>query len=403
MNKKKKSKKFAHAMAWLLVSAGLLATGWYAHSVFGMGKKITGRAVSADPYVAVEKIQLVKFNPPEEFVGHVEPIQEVDILPQIDGYIKKVCFEEGAEVKVGDLLFTIDDERYVADNAVAKAELEQAKSRVVQMEAALDRAERYLKRLKSADERGITQTEMDQAETQLLADKAALGSAKAAVSQAQAKLDRSAYDLRHTKIYSPITGRIGKALRHAGDYVSPSKDSLARVVQLDPMRVTFPITDRAWLDWAKNAELLNSTVGDTRRLRLRLADESIYPLTGSWLFSDNEMNAATATLIVRAQFANPKRSLLPNAYVTVLADEANPQPVMVVPALSITRAGSESGVWVLGDDNRVKFTPVKTGIRFAGKVRIISGVNPGQTIVVQGVHKLGADMRVRVVPASEFH
>lgn len=362
-----------------------------------------GHAASLDPYVAVEKVKAEVFNPPEEFVGHVEPVQEVDILPQIDGYIRQVCFKEGAEVKAGELLFVIDDERYVADHAVAAAALEQAKSQVVQMEAAVDRAERYLKRLKAADERGITRTELDQAETQLQSDRAALGSARAAVSQAKANLDRSAYNLKHSKIYAPIAGRIGKALRHAGDYVSPSKDSLARIVQLEPMRVTFPITDREWLSWAGNAELRKSTVGDTRRLRLRLADESIYPDTGLWLFSDNEMNAATATLLIRAKFPNPRRCLLPNAYVTVLADEFDPQPVTVVPALAIAKAGNTSGVWMLGEDNRVKFNPVEIGRRHGGKVHILSGVKPGQTIVVQGVHKLGADMRVRVVPASEFH
>ena len=383
----------------LLSAAGI---GWFAHAFWGGSSPKAGRSTSKEPAVAVDVVHAEKFNPPEEFIGHVEPIQEVDILPQIEGYLKEVEFKEGDAVKAGDLLFVIDDERYSADEGVAKAELESARSKVVQAEAAVDRAERYLRRLKAADARGITQTEMDAAETGLSADRAALGSARAAVSQAEAKLVATAYSQKHTKIYAPISGCIGKSLRHVGDYVSPSKGALARIVQLDPIRVSFPITDRAYLSWGRNAALKGSTVGDTRRLRLRLADDSIYSAVGSWEFSDNEMSAETATLIIRAQFPNPVRALVPNAYVTVLADEADPQPVPVVPNLAIAKSGQSTGVWMMGSDSTVHFREIELGLRSKGKAHVLKGLESGEKIVVQGVHKLGEGMRVKVVPASSF-
>ncbi len=281
--------------------------------------------------------------------------------------------------------------------------MESAKSKVVQAEAAVERAERLLRRLKAADARGITQTELDAAETGLAADRAALGSAKAAVSQAEAKLASTAFNLKHTKIFAPISGRIGKSLRYAGDYVSPSKGALAHIVQMDPVRVSFPITDRAYLDWGRKADLRGSKVGDTRRLRLRLADETIYPATGTWDFSDNEMSAETATLIIRAQFPNKKRALVPNAYVTVLADEADPAAVPVIPSLAVAKSGQATGVWIYSEGGTVSFREIEPGLRAGGKLHARTGVKAGEKIVVQGVHKLGEGMKVKVVPATDFN
>ena len=397
-----KGKFIAGAFAQLVAWAAAFGLGWFAYSFFGVAGGKVGRSSAAVPCVALGEVTEEKFNPPEEFVGHVEPVQEVDILPQIEGYLKEVRFSEGDAVKEGDLLFEIDDERYTADRGVARAELEQAKSKVVEAESAVDRAERYLRRLQSADERGITQTELDAAETGLAQDKAALGSAKAAVSQAEAKLASMAFNLKHTKIYAPISGRIGKTLRHAGDFVSPSKGALARIVQTDPVRVCFPITDRAYLDWSRNAEHRGARVGDTRRLRLRLADGSIYGFNGKWEFSDNEMSAETATLIIRAQFPNAARTLVPNAYVTVLADEADPDPVPVVPALAVAKSAAATGLWVLDGEGKVHFREIVPGVRADGKVRVVKGARAGDKIVVQGIHKLGEGMAVKVVPASEF-
>ena len=389
--------KAAALFVYLCAGGACVVAGWFAHALWGAAPSAVRGSSPRVTYVAVGEVVAEKFNPPEEFVGHVEPVQEVDILPQIEGYVKEVKFAEGDEVKAGDLLFVIDDERYVAEQGVAKAEVASAKSKVVQAEAAVERADRLLRRLKAADARGITQTELDAAETGLASDRAALGSAKSAVSQAEAKLASTAFNMKHTRIFAPISGRIGKTLMHAGDFVSPSKGALARIVQMDPVRVTFPVTDRAYLAWG------GAQVGDSRRLRLRLADGTVYPSAGTWAFSDNEMSAETATLIIRAEFPNARRTLVPNAYVTVLADEADPKPVPVVPALAVAKSGSATGVWAYREDGTVTFRAIEPGARSGGKVRVLKGVEPGEKIVVQGVHKLGEGMKVSVVPASDFN
>ncbi len=399
-----KAKMIVGFFAQLCLIAVALVIGWLAHALWGGEKVEAGRAPAQVPSVAVDDVKGEKFNPPEEFIGHVEPIQEVELLPQIEGYLKEVKFKEGDRVSAGDLLYVIDDERYVADHGVAKAEVASAESRVVQAEAAVERAERLLRRLKAADARGITKTEMDAAETGLAADRAALGSARAAVSQAQAKLALTAFNLKHTKIFAPISGRIGKSFRYAGDYVSPSKGALAQILQYDPVRVSFPITDRAYLSWKENAQIRGAKISDTRRLRLRLTNGSIYSDLGTWDFSDNEMSSETATLMIRAKFPNATRTLVPNAYVTVLADESNPADVPVVPALAVAKSGTATGVWIYSEkEGTVSFREIEPGLRQDGKLHAKSGLKIGEKIVVQGVHKLGEGMKVNVVPASDFN
>ena len=149
-------------------------------------------------------------------------------------------FKEGDTVKAGQLLYVLDDERY---QAVAN----QRKAALAAAEAELRRADRYFKRMSEADARGITQLERDNAE-------AAAESAKAGVLQAKANLVVAEYDLKKTKVYAPISGQIGKSNMYVGDYVAPSKGALARIVQIDPMRVTFPLTDRSYIAWRRAKE-----------------------------------------------------------------------------------------------------------------------------------------------------
>jgi len=380
-------------VATLTFGAGCAVFGWFVRDLAGFNQKIAPAPAPTAPAVAVVTAAAEPFNPPEPFVGHVEPVQEVDVLPQISGYVKEVKFAEGADVKAGDLLFEIDPEQYAAADRLRRAELEKAKSEVGVAEAEVDRAARYLKRMKAADSRGITQTELDQAETAHVAALAKLTSAKAGVGEAEANLALAAFNLKHTKVFAPISGRIGKAFMHAGDYVAPTKGALARVVQTDPVRVTFPITDREYLTWR--------TERDALRVRLKLADGSLYADDGTWEFDDNEMSASTATMMVRVLFPNASRALVPNAFVTVLQDRKNPQPVVTVPAPAMVRTAKSTGVWVLDGEDKAHFKAVKAGKRAEGRV-VAEGLEPGSRVVFQGVHKLGEDMKTRVVDASTF-
>ena len=384
---------------WVLIpaAAALVACGWLAREAVGF--KVRPREERKPEPVVVSAVSVTNalFNPASEYVGHVEPAQVTDILPQIDGYIQSVCFTEGEKVEKGDLLFEIDTEQYVAARNLRRSEVANAEAKVIVARAEVDRADRYYKRLASADERGVSATERDTAETTLASANAALNAANAAVEQAKASAAIADFNLRHTKVYSPISGRIGKALHHVGDYVSPSKSALARVVQTDPIRVVFPVSDRDYDAWQTAAERGGRALKDSRRLRLILPDGSLYAHEGAIDFGDNEMSRETATLTMHVGFPNPVGRLVANAFVRVLSDERTPPSALVVPTSALVRTDDGLQAWLIGDDCTVHPVMVETDGEWNGLSRVVKGLSPGARIVRGGAFKLKDGDQVRVV------
>lgn len=386
-------RKFAATVA----AVALVLLGWFGREAVGFREKPREERPQEPPAVSVTVATNALFNPPVQYVGHVESAQVTDILPQIDGYIRRVCFTEGAKVGKGDLLFEIDSEQYLAAKNLRYSEVASAEAKVTVAQADLERAERYYRRLSSADERGITATERDAAETALASAKASLNAANAAVEQAKASAAIADFNLRHTKVYSPISGRIGRALHHVGDYVSPSKSALARVVQTDPIRVVFPISDRDYDAWQAAAERGGRELKDSRRLRLVLPDGSLYGHEGVIDFGDNEMSRETATLTMHVCFANPAGRLVANAFVRVLSDEKNPPAAIVVPTAALVRADEGLQAWKVGDDGKVHPVIVETDGEWNGLSRVSKGLSEGDRIVALGAFKLKDGASVRVV------
>ena len=389
-NNESAGKVVAAVIGQLLLGAVCLAAGWiccglYIKSAASQGAANPAAAAANAPQtVAVTNAVMKAYNLPEKFVAHAEPVQEVDLLPQVDGYIVEMKFKEGDTVKEGDLLYVLDDERYQAVVNQRKADLEAA-------QAEARRAKRYYERMLNADARGITQLERDNAE-------AASESAEAAVLQAKANLVVAEYDLKKARVIAPISGQIGKSQAHIGDYVAPSKGALARIVQIDPMRVTFPLTDRAYIAWR---EAQKKGVDEKFRLRLILADGSEYDHQGEWAFDDNAMSKETATIQMRLSFPNPDRLLIPNSYVTLLTDFQTPPQYPSVPQSAIfDLPGGNVGVWVVKADGTVEQRPVKTKTPFEGWCPITEGVEAGEMVVYAGVAKLMPGQKIVQVQAT---
>ena len=385
MAEKKESKKsiVGSVIATIVLAAACGTGGWFGHEMWLKNQKPPEVAAPQMPVatVAVTNAQMRLYNLPERFVAHAEPIQEVDLLPQVDGYIKEMCFNEGDIVKEGQTLYVLDDERYRAVVNQRKADLEAA-------EAEARRAERYWERMQKADSRGITQLERDNAE-------AGAEKAKASVLQAKANLVVAEYDLKKAKVIAPISGQIGKTSAHVGDYVAPSKGALARIVQIDPIRVTFPLTDRAYVGW--RAAMKKGKAPDYR-MRLLLPDGSEYSGQGKWDFDDNEMSRDTATIIMRLSFPNPARLLIPNSYVTLLTDYKTPPKLPCIPQQSVfDLVGGSQGVWILKDDGTVEQRVVEVREMSEGWCPVVKGVKVGERVVISGTGKLVPGMKVKVV------
>ncbi len=374
-----------------VLGAVCLAAGWICKDLYGaaFGKGGAGprAAAAAEETVAATNVQLRAYNLPEKFVAHAEPMQEVELLPQVDGYIKELLFKEGDLVKAGQVLYLLDDERYQAVVNQRKADLDAA-------EAEARRAARYYSRMQKADARGITQLERDNAE-------AGAESAAAAVLQAKANLVVAEYDLKKAKVVAPIDGQIGKTSAHVGDYVSPSRGALAHIVQIDPMRVSFPLTDRQYLAW--RAALKEGRPID-RRARIVLPDGSIYSAEGKFAFDDNTMSESTATIVMRMTFPNPDRFLVPNTYVNLLTDSHEPPKYPSVPQTAIfDSAGGNVAVWVVDANRQVRARTVRTLEMFEGWVPVVHGLREGETVITSGVAKLREGAVVRFVePTSNL-
>ena len=380
MSENKKS-AVGSLIGMVILAVACAAGGWIARELVPKGAMKMPEIPRGAVTVAVRAVEERQYNLPEKFVAHAEAMQEVDLLPQVDGYVKEIRFKEGDIVKAGEILYVLDDERYQAVANQRKADLAAA-------EAEERRARRYNERMQKADERGITQKERDDAEAEW-------ERAKASVLQAKANLVVAEYDLKKAKVIAPISGQIGKTSAHIGDYVAPSKGALARIVQIDPMRVSFPLTDRAYIGWRTS---LKKGVAPQHRMRLILPDGSEYGEEGKWDFDDNAMSKDTATIIMRLSFPNPDRLLIPNSYVTLLTDRKTPPKMPCIPQQAVfdLAAGSQ-GVWVLKDDMTVEQRVVDLREMSEGWCPVVSGLSLGEKVVISGIGKLGPGMKVQVV------
>ena len=380
----------AGTLGLLLSVSAAFALGWYVSQIYTARQAVKAAAEQAAKQqammmgrpVTVETTKAAKraMNPPQEFMGHVEPIEKTDLRAQIDGTIAEVAFTEGSMVKAGDLLFLIDPRVYEARVAQAKAALEKAK-------ASSENADRYYARISAVDKRSVTEAEIDQAYATML-------EARAAIAQCQADLQSAEINLGYTRITAPISGRIGKSLLKKGDYVAPSMGSLARIVQTDPVRVVFSIPDKELLQGRRVIEAEGKI--EAIRAQLRLPDGSIYEHNGEADFVSNEIDNATASLAIRYRFANPNQFLVSNGYVTVLLSEAEPKQVIAVPTRAVLANATGDYVYLNVNGTAVRRI-VKLGEVQSGYIAILSGLNEGEEVITEGVVNVSDGAKLNVV------
>lgn len=341
------------------------------------------RKAGPPPLVKVYKVVLADLNPPAEYVGHVEAIQQVDLRARVEGFIEKVGFREGEMVKAGRLLYRIEPAPY-------EARVRARRAQVAQAEAELEKSSRRLRRLKAARVESVRATDIDNAVAAELF-------ARGRLAEAQADLVRAELDLAYTRIQAPISGRLGRTAFTRGNLVNLASGPLARIVQLDPIRVRYPVSEN---DLAALQQALHDA-GRGRKSpllvpRLRLADGSLYSLAGRIDLVDNRVDPETGTISVWARFANPDGLLLPGLYATVLVRKKAPQPRPVIPEMAILIDRKGRSVMVVDDRNRVEKRHIEIGPTAAGRVAVTSGLKVGERVIVEGLQKVRPGATVRV-------
>lgn len=335
------------------------------------------------PTVMTEVVRERDVTPTSEFIGRVQAIQDFEARARVEGFVEQVAFQEGQNVTKDTLLYVIEQAPYQAAVDSAKADLARA-------QATLREAQRAFQRAQELRTRGnISQADLDQAQ-------AAQETADADIMQTQAKLRQAELNLGYTRISSPIDGRIGATAMTVGDLVNPSSGPLATVVQLDPIRVVFSVSDRDILEVQRAAPDLASADAVNRFVpALRLADGSEYEQKGKVSFASNRIDPQTGTIPVYADFANPKGFLLPGQYVTVLIRPAQTERQPVVPVSAIQQDQQGSYVLVLDQQNRAQRRPIEPGPQLDQVIAVPKGVQAGETVIVGGAQKVRPGMAVQ--------
>ena len=371
----------------LLVLALLGAAAFYGGAFFGGRSESKAAAPRQQqpqaPLVMLRAVERADLAVGREYIGRVEAIQSVSLKPRISGQIEEVHFKEGSMVKEGDPLFTIDDRSYRATLALRRAELSKA-------EANYDRALKYNKRLQSADARSVSASDRDMAESDVL-------QGRAIVEQARAALQIAQIDLGYTKIAAPISGQVGKALFTKGNYVTPSSGALTTIVQIDPVRVSFALPDRDFLDQIKAFRTSESAVYDAT---LRLPNGDAYPEKGVRDFESNMMDEKTGTMMLNLRFRNAGGLLVPGAMVRVSAKPANSRVASVIPQETLLADEKGDFVYVVDDKNVAHQRRVKIGTQFGSSYEILSGLEPGEKIVWRGLQSVRPEAPVRPAEAT---
>ena len=311
------------------------------------------------------------------FIAKVEAINASDVTPQVSGYIDKVLFKDGSFVKEGDVLFIIDQARYKAAVTAAEAALDKAAASEKQI------ASDYNRELSLYNEKMLSKADLEVAESNL-------ANAKANVKSAQASLDLAKLDLEYTEVRSPISGYIGKALLTKGNYANASSDRLARVIQMDPIRVVFSITDKERLS---GMDQLTTHKPD---IQIELPNGERMNIPSASVFADNEINAQTATMAVYAQSDNKDSKLIPGNYVNVTVSLDKFRPVILIPQTAVAQDSSGQYVMTVTPENTVLQKYITVGDMVENKYVVVSGLEEGDRIVPIGHQKLQNGQQVNV-------
>lgn len=370
------------------------------------------------PMVSVAKPIVATVTNWDEYPGRFESVEFVEIRPRVSGYIESIHFEDGAEVKAGDLLFIIDPKPYEAELARATAELErakaafeQARANKIQAETRLELAKNDLKRAEGLRaSKAISEEEYDLRLKNFREASAALEAANAAVIAAQATAQSALSAVRlaelnlgYTRITAPINGRIGRRLVTVGNLVQSGGAApgtvLATIVSLDPIYCYFDVPERAYMKYRKLASSREGKL--VLPCEAALDGEEGFQHKGTINFTDNKIDTTTGTIKVRGIFENKNRALVPGAFARIRLPVEKLDSALLIPEGAILAEQTRKFVYVLNKDQTVTPRPLTLGIQQGMQRVVLGGLSPEDDIVVSGLLMLRPGIKVQVVDPNQ--
>lgn len=308
----------------------------------------------------------------KELPGRLQAWRTAQVRARVEGIVEQRHFVEGSDVKAGAPLYRIDARTYRTSYEAAKAELAAAKAVVNRY--------RPLVEMKA-----VSQQELDSAEARLR--------------QAEAALARAALDLENTTVPAPISGRIGRTLVTEGALVGRGEATqMATIEQIDPIYVNFTQSSTELLALRDAIASGRWKKADTKRMELVLENDSVYALPGKLLFSDLAVDPNTGAVSLRAEFPNPKKDLLPGMFVRVRYAQAKADKLISLPQRAVQLSPAGASVLVVGEDGKVAPRPVKLGGMSGSTWTVLSGLNGGEQVIVEGHMKAYPGSVVKPVP-----
>jgi len=324
--------------------------------------------------VSVAAVVQQSISPSREFTGRVQAVDAVELRPRVAGYLAKVHVREGALVAKDALLFSIDDREYRAAVAAAQADVARAEARRKLAQTEYERSEALIA------SRAVSQGDLD-------ARGVELAQAEADVDAANARLQTAQLNLEFTRIKAPIAGRIGAALVKPGNLVAPGDTLLSTLVSVDPVHVVFEADERTFLRYQASA---TQALSDDAAVpvQVALADEAEFKHAGNLDFLDNQLNAATGTVMARAVLSNPDARLVPGLFARVRLQAEGSATALLIHDQAVLTDQDRKYVFVLGEGNAAQRRDVVLGAQINGLRVVESGLQPNDQVIVNGTRKI---------------
>lgn len=340
------------------------------------------------PEVSVVTVQPERIVVTNELPGRVEATRIAQVRARVPGIVLKRVFQEGSEVKAGDVLYRIDPAPFQATYNSTQAALAKAQANLAQATLKIQRYKPLV------ETNAISKQEYDDAVT-------AQKQATADVAAAKAAQETARLNLGYATVNAPISGRIGRAQVTEGALVGQGEATpLATIQQLDPIYVTLSQSSAELLrlKQAMANGQLKSVGKDRTTVTLVTDDGRAYPHPGKLLFSDVTVDETTGAVSLRAVFPNPDRFLLPGMYARARIEQAVDEQALTVPQQAVTRMADSASVMVVGQDGKVAARPVKTGAAQDNKWVITDGLKAGDQVIVEGLQKAKPGATVKPTP-----
>lgn len=371
-----------------LTRAALLVWALSGAALAGGCQQPEARAVIT-PAVSVAVPTKIEAIDEEFFEGYLAAIPTVEVRARVTGYLTRVFFKDGHDVKEGDPLFLIDPRPYEAILQEARAQVGRAEARVKRLDLDLARAEKLL------PERNISKEDYDK----VVGDRS---EAIAEVRARQAAVEQADLNFRFTGIKSPISGRVSRTMVDEGNLVSANITALTTIVAMDPIYAYFDVDERTVQRIRRRiaAGEVDSAREKEVKIYLGLDSDEGYPYEGVIDFIDNTLNQGTGTLKVRARFDNKKETLSPGYHVRLRMPEGRPYTALAVPERAIGTMQGQKFVFVVNGKDDVEYRGVTLG-RAQGDLRIIAkGLEGNERVIVDGLQRVRAGVKVAPKPLA---